>query len=126
MKIDTAMVKDGVVIGLSIAEKAGLDALEAALVSCGDCDHLIPVDSNVRVGDTFDDVRSVFLRDGERIFPAKTDSEEIADLKNQLQNAITEVADLKIQIGEMQDALVEVGDIITMSLDGAEGGVADG
>lgn len=111
MKIDTAMIKDGIVIGLSITEKAGLETLEAALISCGDCDHLIPVDSNVHVGDTYDEEKSIFLRDGVRIYPEKTVSEEIAELKD--------------QIGEIQDAMIEIADIVTMS-DGGEGGGTDG
>lgn len=99
MKIDTAMVKDGIVIGLSITEKAGLETLEAALISCGDCDHLIPVDSNVRVGDTYDDEQSIFLRDGVRVYPEKTNSERIAELESQVEDTQAAIIELAGIIG---------------------------
>lgn len=97
MKIDTAMVKDGVVTGLYRTEQAGLEALEDALKTYGDCDRLIPVDNRVRVGDTYDEEKSIFLRDGVRVFPDKTDSERIADLEAQLEDtqaALLELAEI--------------------------------
>lgn len=116
-----AVISGGIVVGLISVEVCSIPAVKAAR----GYEHLIPVDRSVRVGDTYDSEKSIFLRDGVRVFPAKTDSEEIADLKNQLQSAITEVAELKDQIGEIQDALVEVGDIIAVS-DSASDSVEEG
>lgn len=103
-----AMIKDGVVINLIVVDLAGIKNLEDVLRKDGDCDFLVVVDDSVQIGDTYDEEKSVFLRDGVRIYPQKTDSERIAELE--------------IQIGEIQDALIEVADIVAMSDSGEDGG----
>ncbi len=84
MKITATKVKNGVVISLIVAEQAGLNTLEAAYKADDDCDILVPVDRSVQIGDTYDADKSVFLRNGVRIYPDKTDSERIAELEQEL------------------------------------------
>lgn len=108
MSQGAAMVKDSVVINVIVVDLAGIKSLEAALQKDGDCDYLIVVGDEVQIGDTYDEEKSVFLRDGVRVYPQKTDSERIAELET--------------QISEIQDALIEVAGIVAMSDSGEDGG----
>lgn len=98
-----ALINNGVVENIIVIEPAGIPEHKKRV----GCDHLIAVTYDVEIGDTYDEEQSIFLRDGVRVYPDKTDSERIAELET--------------QIGEIQDALIEVADIITMSDSGEDG-----
>ncbi len=102
-----AVVNNGVVENIIVIEPIAIPLHKEAM----GCDYLIAVTDAVQIGETYDEEQSIFLRDGARIYPEKTDSERIADIE--------------IQISEMQDAFVELGDIIAAS-DGASDSGEDG
>ncbi len=61
------------------------------------CEHLIPCDDTVEVGDTYDPETGIISRDGVRIFPQKTVEERIAELEqteNDTQLALIELANM--------------------------------
>lgn len=75
-----AIVKGGIVEGLIGVEPCEIPAVREAF----GYEKLIAVDDSVQIGDTYDADKSVFLRDGVRIYPEKTDSEKIAELEQEL------------------------------------------
>lgn len=99
-----AVINNGIVENIIVIEPAGIPEHKKRV----GCDHLIAVTYDVEIGDTYDAEKSIFLRDGVRVYPQKTDSERIADLET--------------QISEIQDALIEVAEIATMSDSGEDGG----
>ena len=102
-----AVINSNIVERIIVIEPCAIPAIKESY----GYEHLIPVDDNVQIGDFYDSEKSIFLRDGVRVYPQKTDSERIAELET--------------QISELQDALIEVVDIVAMS-DNVEDGGTDG
>lgn len=101
---NAALINNGVVENVIVIEPVGIPEFQKAI----GCDYLIPVSDIVQIGDTYDAEKSIFLRDGVRVYPQKTDSERITELET--------------QISELQEALIEVADIVAMSDSGNSGG----
>lgn len=89
-----AVVNGGIVENVIVIEPCAIPAVKAAM----GFEHLIPVDGTVQIGDTYDADKSIFLRDGVRVYPEKTDSERIAELE--------------MQIEDTQAALIELASIV--------------
>ncbi len=75
-----AVVNNGIVENVIVIEPCSIPAVKEAM----QYEHLIPVNDTVQIGDTYDAEKSIFLRDGVRIYPNKTDSEKIVELEQEL------------------------------------------
>lgn len=88
-----AVVNGGIVENVIVIEPCAIPAVKASM----GFEYLIPVDDTVHIGDSFDAERSIFLRDGVRVYPQKTEAEKIADLETQIEDtqaAIIELAEI--------------------------------
>ncbi len=75
-----AVVNGGIVEGVIVIEPCAIPAVKEAF----GYERLIPVDGSVQIGDTYDADKSIFFRNGVRVYPHKTDSERIAELEQEL------------------------------------------
>lgn len=75
-----AVVNDGVVTNVVVVEPVEIPVHKEAL----GCDYLIAVTDDVMIGDTYDETKSIFLRDGVRVYPEKTVEERLAELEAQV------------------------------------------
>lgn len=96
-----AIVTNNVVEGVIVIEPCEIPAIREAY----GYEKLIAVDDSVQIGDTYDAEKSVFFRDGVRIYPEKTDSEKIAALEQELNDVQLANAE---RFAAIEDALCEI------------------
>ena len=94
-----AIVNGGVVEGIIVIEPCSIPAVKESM----GYERLIAVDDSVRVGDSYDEDKSVFLREGVRVFPQKTDLERIVELEAQVEDTQAALIELAGIIGGVSE-----------------------